>query len=286
MPAHEPIRLLSEAQQGGSPAPVGFVRRTVDLPVRTETLHVACDVPDRPIRLADVVPLVHEIDDRLMAIYLRQVVEQGLKVFCRKGCGTCCHRYLIVYSPAEMYYQMERIESLPEDFRRHVQGWLERTAGRARSSGLIDRLRNAGAGDKPLGLIEQWWLSQDDGTCPFLVDEACGIHPHRFIACREHYSHSPPECCANTEINRMATPVTLINSLWQLEGALTGETGGVLSLPLMKLWADVRTSEAQRTWPAVEVIDHLFGIFAEIAAAAQRLRGSATVDRSEGEPSP
>lgn len=281
MDAQDRIRLLTPAQENAGPPPPGFVRRSVDLPVRDETLHVACDVPDRPMRLAEIVPLVHEIDDRLMAMYLRQAAEQNLKVFCRKGCDACCHRYLVVFSPAEMYYQVEKIESLPEDRRRSVGGWLQRTAEMARGSGLIERLRNAGPDEKPLKIIEKWWLSVDDGTCPFLVDAACGIHPHRFIACREHYSHSPPECCADVEISRMSTPLTLVNSLWQLEQALTGEPGGVLSLPLMKLWADVRTAEANRTWPAGEMIDHLFRIFAEAAAAAQRLRGGVAVDRTE-----
>ena len=281
MDAQHRIRLLTQAQENAGPPPPPFVRRSVDLPVRDETLHVACDVPDRAMRLAEIVPLVHEIDDRLMAIYLRQAAEQGLRIFCRKGCDACCHRYLVVFPPAEMYYQLERIESLPEDRRRSVGRWLDRTAELARSTGLIERLKNVAAGEKPLDIIKDWWLSREDGTCPFLVDAACSIHPHRFLACREHYSHSPPECCANVEINRMSTPLTLINSLWQLEQALTGEPGGVLSLPLMKLWADVRTAEARRTWPAVEMIDHLFGLFAEAAAAAQRLRGGVTVDRPE-----
>jgi len=280
MDAQDSIRLLTPAQESDAP-PAGFVRRGVDLPVRSDTLHVVCDVPARPMRLAEIVPLVHEIDDRLTAIYLRQAAEQKLRIYCRKGCDACCHRYLVVFSPAEMYYQIERIESLPEDRRRGVRQWLRRTAEMARSTGLIERLNDLAADEKPLAIIKDWWLSRDDGTCPFLLDAACGIHPHRFIACREHYSHSPPECCARVQINRMSTPLTLINSLWQLEQALTGEPGGVLTLPLMKLWAEVRAAEAKRTWPAVEMVDRLFGIFAETAAAAQRLGAGVTVDRPE-----
>ena len=99
MDAQHCIRLLTQAQEDSGPPPP-FVRRSVDLPVRDEILHVACDVPDRPMRLAEIVPFVHEIDDRLMAMYLRQAAEEGLTIFCRKGCDACCHRYLVVFSPA------------------------------------------------------------------------------------------------------------------------------------------------------------------------------------------
>lgn len=274
------IRLLDAGGAAGEP-PTGFARRAVELPVRDEVLRLAVDVPDRPIRLAEIVPLVYAIDDRLMVIYLRQIGAYHKPIFCRKGCIACCGSYLIVFSPAEMYYQVERLASLPPAEARPVWDRLEQTARLAEETGLIDRLKAAEPHEKPLDLIEQWWRQQDDRSCCFLRDGDCGIYPHRFVVCREFYSHTPPESCAACEAARMATPLSLVNTLWQLEQRLTGESGGALSLPLMKLWAEVRTAEARRTWPADRVVEELFDCLAETAAEAGRLTTGAVVERPD-----
>ena len=282
---YDAVRLLDASAEAQSP-PAGHVRRCVDLPVRDDVLHIAADVAVRDIRLAEIVPFVRRADDRLMEVYLRQLPAQAKEVYCRRGCGVCCQVYLIVLSPAEMYYQMEMIESLGPDERRRVTEWLAAAGLRARQDGLIDRLRSCGPADKPLDIVDKWWQTQPpaDRTCPFLnvAAGACAYYADRFIACREHYSHNPPERCAKLQTDRMATPLTLINSLWQLEGRLAGEGGGVIELPLMKLWADARRTDAARTWPAVEVVDRLFEILVETAVDAQRLRASAVVERDDG----
>lgn len=285
------LQLLDDEQQAAG-APAGpLVRRSVDLPVRQEVLHVATDVPDRPVRLAEIVPLVHQIDERLVAIYLRHARHSHREVFCRKGCSFCCDKCLIVYSPAEMYYICEVLRSLPREMQRHVGAWLEGTADKARQTGLIDRLRGLSADDKPLDIIERWWREQDDTACPFLTDGACGIYAHRFVICREYYSQAPPDYCARMVTARMPVPLNLIDVLWQLEQRLTGKPCGALSLPFMKLWADLLTAEAARTWPALEMVEALFAILSEAATAAQRLGGSAFVpppepgdDRPPGSP--
>ena len=273
------IRLLDPADraEGGDP-PAGFVRRRVDLPVRDEVLPIAVDVPDRPMRLAEAVPLVYAIDDRLIGMYLRHAEQAGREIYCKKGCGVCCTRYLIVYSPAEMYHVMDVIEQMPPGRQRPIRDWLEQMARLARQTGLIDRLTHAGPDEKPLDMIEKWWFEQGRTRCPFLQDDSCGIYAHRFVACREFYSHSGPEHCEHLQTIRMPTPLSAIDVLWQLEDRLTAAGGGVLTLPLMKLWADVRTEEARRTWPAVEIVDPLFAILAETARQAQRLTTGATVN--------
>ena len=57
----------------------------------------------------------------------------------------------------------------------------------------------------------------------------------------------------------------------------------MLSVPLMKLWSDARVAEAKRTFPAVEMIETLFGLWQAAAENARRLRGTATVNRGEGD---
>ena len=272
------IRLLDESAETAGPPPEGFVRRQAALPVRDDTLDLVVDVPDRPMRLAEIVPLVCDLDDRLMAIYLRQAAAQGRPVFCEKGCSVCCHcGYLILYSPAEMYYLMEALDARDDEWAAAVRHRLDEMAAAARQSGLIERLHRLEPGDRPLDIIEQWWIEQDDHRCPFLADGICSNYPRRFIACREHYSHAPPKCCEKRQPSRVPMPLNLINALWQVEQELTGEPGGALSLPLMALWAEARQAEARRSWPAVEMVDRLLEILERSAAEAALRRGTVVV---------
>ena len=277
------IRILDAAGEAADP-PAGFVRRVVVLPVRDEALRVAADVPDRPMRLAEVVPLVHAIDDRLMAVYLRHAAEQRREIFCRKGCSACCERFLIIFSPAEMYYVRERMDSLPADGRRRIEAWLGDKLAAARRTGLIERLGDLRPGEDAMDVIERWWRDQDATACPFLVDGACGIYEHRFVACREYYSHAPATNCARRATARMPIPLNLVNLLWRLEQRLTGRPTGAVSLPFMGMWAELRREEAQQTWPAVEMVDALLGILTDTADAARQLSAGATVDREEPGP--
>ena len=66
------VRLLDGADEAPAPA-AGLVRRCVDLPVRDDVLHIAADVAERPIRLAEIVPFLRRADDRLMEIYYQSV---------------------------------------------------------------------------------------------------------------------------------------------------------------------------------------------------------------------
>jgi len=274
----ERIRLVDEAAGGEEPPP-GFVRRRVDLPVRDEVLRLAADVPCRAVRLAEIVPLVYEATDRLMAIYLRDAREQSRTVYCRKGCGVCCNRYLIVLAPTEVDYLMETIESLPPGRRGEVRAWLSGAAALAEASGLHQRLDGLGPKDDPADVVAEWWLAQEMLKCPFPAGGLCTIYPHRFIACREHYSYVPPECCARREPSRMPAPISFRIGLRLAEERLTGRPAEWVALPLVKVSAERRAPQAGQTWPAAEVVEAVFAAFSETAADAQRLRGRAVVAR-------
>jgi len=280
------IRVVDPGQVSDGP-PAGFFRREIDLPVRQEVLHVAFDVPDRPLRLAEAAPLVWAIDDRVMAVHLRHAREQDREVFCRKGCWACCERFLIVLSPAEMYAIHELIDTFEPERKQRVETWFDEKFEQARRTGLVDHLRSLPAGTDPLDVIEQWWRDQPDTECVFLDREegSCSIYPYRFIACREYCSMLPPSYCARRATARLAIPLNLINVLWQLEQRLTGEPTGAVSLPFLAMWVGLRAEQALRTWPAREMINALLAILADTAAAAQHLTTGTVVARdSEGQP--
>jgi len=276
-----PFVLLEEPAGGRPPPAEGTVRRRVVLPIRQEMLPLTADAACRPARLAGIIPLIHAIDDRLMAIYLRHAAQQHKQVFCREGCSTCCRRFLVLLSPAEMYYLMEQMPSLPPRRQRHARDWFAAVTEKAKRAGLIDRLRGLRPDDKPLDIVEQWWCGQADTACPFLDVEtgACGIYPIRFVACREYCSHAPPEHCARRATARMPLPLNLFNVPWQLEQALSGQPRGAIELPLLDIWREILSGQADRTWPAPAMLDELFRILVETADQAQDLGGGDVVAR-------
>jgi len=283
---NSPIRLLDESPRGdgqaaGPPRP-GFVRRQVVLPVRDEQVHVAMDVAeDRTARLAEAVPVIRQIDDRIVRTCLARAAEEGKKVFCRKGCQACCHSYLLIFSPAEMYYQMELLDRLEAPLAEGARQWFARHAAEIRRSGLLGRLRGLGPADSPMDIIEQWFSRQEGTTCPFLnVSEgACRIYEDRFICCREFHSLRPPADCARHETSRLAITPGLLDVPCELEARLTGQPVGAITMPALQLWYEIRTAESSRTFPALLVADELLAILVDAAAQAQLLRASVAVDR-------
>ncbi len=289
MNANSPIRLLDESPRGevqaaGPPQP-GFVRRQVDLPIRDDLLRVVLDVAeDRKARLVDAVAVIRRIDDRVIRSCLAQAAKDGKKPLCRKGCHPCCQSYLLVLSPAEMYYQMELLDSLEVSLATGAREWFARFAAEIRRSGLLERLRDLAPGDRPLDIIEKWFNDQEDRACPFLdtAEGICGIYEDRFICCREFHSLRPPADCARHQTSRLAITPSLLDVPCDLEARLTGQPVGAITMPALQLWYEIRAAEAARDWPALLVADELLACLTGAASQSQLLRVSVTVDPPAG----
>ena len=104
--------------------------------------------------LAALLDAYHEID-RGVHQSVRREERQGRRLACFRGCAPCCrsHQDIPVY-PLELMGLY----------------WfcIERLVGEPRA-----RLRH------------QLASYQGVGACPFLMDEACGVHPMRPMACRQ-----------------------------------------------------------------------------------------------------
>jgi len=289
MTDNSPIRLLDEASRGdgqvtGSP-PAGYVRRRVDLPVREDLLRIELDVAEESkARLVDAVGVIRRIDDRVVSSCLAQAASEGVVPFCRMGCHPCCESYLLMLSPAEMYYQMELLDNLEASLATGVRAWFARFADGIRCSGLLEKLQNLTPKARPLDIIQEWFNRQDDRACPFLnaTEGVCRIYEDRFICCREFHSLRPPADCACHQTSRLAITPSLLDVPCDLEARLTGEPVGAITMPDLQLWYEIRTAEAARTWPAVLVAEELLACLADAAAQSQRLRASVTVDPPAG----
>lgn len=96
----------------------------------------------------------YRITDAGVVEGIRREEQQGRRLACAKGCAACCrsHTTIPVYPLELMGMTWYAVERLPAPLRAQVQDNLQNNAGLA--------------------------------ACPFLVDEACAIHPLRPQACR------------------------------------------------------------------------------------------------------
>jgi Fe-S-cluster containining protein len=242
------------------PQPVAF---DVALDTATGPLRGRVAIDPGPMRLAELVPQALELTDLLASRAVRKEAGEGRVVSCAKGCGACCRQ------PAPL--------SIPEVF------WVAALVGRLREPTRAralaafrdaeERLERAGQRavwlaepyDEDAALAAMLPYFQLGIACPFLVDEACAVHPVRPTRCREFAVTTPAAWCAEPTANLMRTvPVAPMSApLARLASELTGEPHGLVPLTLALRWADENRALGERTWPGPELFSaflrHLAG---------------------------
>lgn len=146
-----------------------------------------------------------------------------ISISCGPGCGACC-RQAVPVTAAELRAIRVWLDALPDDER---QGHDERIAATAAALDAADA-EAIGTGDErayfALGI-----------ACPFLVDESCGIHPARPLACREYVVTSDPTHCATRadgQIVRISATRDVLGAFAAVSAAL-GEPTEYLLAPAM-----------------------------------------------------
>lgn len=135
-----------------------------------------------------------ELFDESLRLALGQLREAGFTVQCQPGCAHCCHQMPTGVASAELifiYHGMQQSGAVSKFFRRCLEAeelWVEVCHGQAcggtwQSAGhqLVESL------SKAYGSLEP--------PCPFLEANLCQIYPFRPLACRMHFSLSPPSWC-------------------------------------------------------------------------------------------
>ena len=131
-------------------------------------------------KLQPWLPLLLEIQQLTNQAVAAAIKADGRKLACGRGCASCCrtHTDIPVY-PLELmgiaWYATEKL-----------------------SGELRDRVRT------------QLQQHRDLGACPFLVDDACAIHPLRPMACRQFNVFNtvcaPGEDAFHTRLNDVLKP--------------------------------------------------------------------------------
>ena len=229
----------------------------IDLQTRFGRVKGNLSVPPGSVRLSELAWNSMAIDERLIGMAVASESRQGRQVSCKKGCGACCYQ-AVPLSPAETWMIADVVASLPPDRK-------ERTL--ARFAAAKQRLAEAGFAERSLeraGEAEVLKLGLDyfrlGIPCPFLVDDACSIHPNRPSACREFLVSSPAENCsdpASLEIRSIPTALNLTEALSKLSAMVLGGDPQTVPMTLALDWAAANREAGARRYDAALLLTAL-----------------------------
>ena len=212
----------------------------------------------------------------------------GRAVSCRKGCGVCC-RQMVPLSPPEAAIIADVMDQLPVGRKNAVLSAFSRALDKLDAAGIketISSIYSKRTDKKEVLDINQKYFELDI-PCPFLVDGACGIYPHRPSRCREYSVLSPSEYCVNpfdNRIKRLPLTIKLCESLSHAWSSLTGKPP--LIIPLVKALEWVGDNGDIRTL-SVYGAEHVARAVLEFACARankiarERMKGEASIENSK-----
>jgi Fe-S-cluster containining protein len=234
------------------------------------TLRATVELPDRPIRLAELARLVLPLDDRAFALDCARA-EPATPVACREGCAACC-RQLVPISPAEAFLLADLVDALPEARREIVQARFASRRERVERSWIGYALRHHLAEEGPRATELALAYHKLQLECPFLEDERCSIYEDRPATCREYAVVTRKENCrfpSRTVIRRVPVTLAFSEALGRISAARLGLAEERLPLLDALAWAEAHPSERRRTFPAEPLLESLVEA---LAASADELR--------------
>jgi len=140
---------------------------------------------------------VMELLDESLTVSLGQLRDAGLTVQCRQECSHCCYQMPTGLSTAELiylYYGMQQTGADSKFFRRCLEAeefWVEAFHQEAKENISSGDFRN---------LTESVSASYRglEHPCPFLQGQVCQVYLYRPLACRIHFSLTPPHWCRSS----------------------------------------------------------------------------------------
>lgn len=229
-------------------------RIVLGLPAGQIELEVA--VPAGEARADQLLPLARALTEQIVDITVTQVEHEGRSISCRAGCGACC-RQLVPIGEAEARMIRDLVASLPEPRQSQIRARFAEALRRLDAAGLLTPLRDRADWDharrREVGLA----YFRQGVPCPFLEDESCSIHPERPIACREYLVTSPPEYCADPQVDRVEG-VKLPTSVWAAVAGLDPVPPGQTAVRWVPLILALEWTEAHPDDPPPQLASELF----------------------------
>jgi len=226
------------------------------LTVGDREIEASARVPAGPVRVVDILPVLHSLASAVVAVGEEQAREQGKVISCRPGCGACC-RQIVPISEMDARYLAALVEAMPEARRAQVAGRFRAAVARLEELGLIAKFREMSRHTP----AERQEIAMDffyaGVACPFLEDESCSIHPARPMVCREYLVTNPPENCAKptiTNIEMVPLPAKPSLALYRFTNGVGEDKWRYLPLVLALEWAGEHAGDEQPELPGPEIL--------------------------------
>lgn len=215
------------------------VKATFSLPVGGAALEASVQLPARRTTLTELLPIVQNIENAIIAKVADEASAAGSPISCRAGCGACC-RQLVPVSLFEAEALTDWLNSLPEERLTVLRERFHRALSALRDAGVIDSI-----------LDDNWRLDEERSTklaidyfhagvaCPFLENESCSIHPMRPLSCREYMVTSPPELCQDPSVHSVAgvqLPLRISRALYAFGEQIEENRRGWIPLVFLLAW--------------------------------------------------
>jgi len=226
------------------------------LTVGDREIEASARVPAGPVRVVDILPVLHNLASAVVAVGEEQAREAGKVISCRPGCGACC-RQIVPISEMDARYLAALVEAMPEPRRTQVVERFRAAVTRLEELGLIAKFRKMSR-YTPAERVE---IAMDffraGVACPFLEDESCSIHPARPMSCREYLVTNPPENCADptiTNIEIVSLPAKPSLALYRFTNGVGEDKWRYLPLVLALEWAAEHAGDEQPKLPGPEIL--------------------------------
>ncbi len=215
------------------------VKATFSLPVGGAALEASVQLPARRTTLTELLPIVQNIENAIIAKVADEARAAGSPISCRAGCGACC-RQLVPVSLFEAEALTDWLNSLPEERLAVLRERFHHALSALRDAGVIDSI-----------LDDNWRLDEEHSTklavdyfhagvaCPFLESESCSIHPMRPLSCREYMVTSPPELCQDPSVYSVAgvqLPLRISRALYAFGEQIEEHGRGWIPLVFLLAW--------------------------------------------------
>lgn len=254
IPAAELMQNFMRRFSSGEPGPVA-PKFALQFRVMGERVSIEADPPAERMRLDEALPVLKQIDDRLIEI---AAAKNAQPVSCAKGCSACCRGQLVPVTPPEAYAILCMLGKMDAPRQGEIRSRFAESVARLEAAGLAGQFLRRGE-----------WPTEEQARlnvrryfelrliCPFLEEDACSIYEDRPFVCRQHLVTSPKELC----VNPLDLPVKLVPMIAAPAAAMLrtasefiGRPQYTVPLVLALEYAEAHREELDRTYPGEDVL--------------------------------
>lgn len=173
----------------------------IKLTLYGKAIELVLSVPTQQVTPVNLLPALHEIDNKFVATAVEVFVEKNENISCKAGCGACCCQP-VPLAEFEAYQIARLVEQLPMPRRTAIKKKFAEACEKLDGINWLKHLEELFKNSASKEEIQAHALVYfyQNIACPFLEAESCSIYLNRPLACREYLVTSPAENCKTPTI--------------------------------------------------------------------------------------